>query len=60
MTVRDSVGGCFWVLFHKLCIKLCFVGMRPGIAMGIRFHQEEPIKEEWAARGQPTCSVLGL
>ena len=30
------------------------------MAMEIRFHQEEPMQEEWAARGQPTCSVLGL
>ena len=33
------------------------------MAMEIRFHQEEPMKEEWAACGQPTCSVfffLGL
>ena len=30
------------------------------MAMEIRFHQEEPMKEEWAARGQPTCSVFGL
>ena len=43
MTVRDCVGGCFWVLFHKLCIKLCFMAMRSGIAMGIQFHQEEPM-----------------
>ena len=30
------------------------------MAMEIRFYQEEPMKEEWAARGQPTCFVLGL
>ena len=27
---------------------------------GIRFHQEELMLDEWAAHGQPTCSVLGL
>ena len=30
------------------------------MAMEIRFDQEEPMKEEWAAHGQPTRSVLGL
>ena len=31
-----------------------------GNRHGIRFHQEEPTFDEWAAHEQPTCSVLGL
>ena len=30
------------------------------MAMEIRFHQEEQMKKEWAARGQPTRFVMGL
>ena len=52
----DCLGLLWWVL----CNKLCFVCIRPGMAMEIRFHQEEPMLDEWAAHGQSTCSVLGL
>ena len=34
--------------------------VRERVGRGIRFHQEEPMLDEWAAHEQPTCSILGL
>ena len=55
MTVRDCVGGCFWVSFHKLCIKLYCGVYEMGNDNGIRFQKVEPRLDKWAAHGQPTA-----
>ena len=47
MTVRDCVGGCFWVLFHKLCNKLCCAMHKAEMAIGFRVHKAEPILGIW-------------
>ena len=39
MTVYDCVGGCFWVLLHKLCIKLYCGVYEMGNDNGIRFQK---------------------
>ena len=31
-----------------------------GNGLGNRFQKAEPMFDEWAAHGQPTCFVLGL
>ena len=41
---RDCVGGCFWVLFHKLCIKLC---MRSGLPV------DSPLALFWDCKNSP-------
>ena len=51
MIVRDSVGGCFWVLFHKLCIKLYCGVYEMGNGNGIRFQKVDSRLDEWAAHG---------
>ena len=59
-TARDSprtvwaTSGIICVINHDL------VCMRPKMAMEIGFKKIEQRYNEWAAHGQPTCSVLGL
>ena len=49
--------GSFWC---NLCNKLCFCVYETENDHGMWFRKEEPMSDEWAAHGQPTCSVLGL
>ena len=51
---------CLGALYHNLFNKLYVGKYETGNGYGNRVHQEEPMLEEWAACGQPTCSVLGL
>ena len=50
---------CLGSLWYNLCIKLCFGVYEAGNDHEIWFRKEEPILDEWAAHGQPTCSVFG-
>ena len=51
---------CLGTLGHDLYNKLCFGVYEAGNGHEIWFHKEEPMLDEWAAHGQPTCSLLGL
>ena len=60
LTVRDCVGtvlGAGFIIHAINCVLVC---MRPEMAMEISFKKVEQMFDEWAAHGQPTCSVLGL
>ena len=51
---------CLGALCDKLCINSWFGVYEAGNGHGIWFRKEEPMLDEWAAHGQPTCSVLRL
>ena len=57
---RSIFRDCFGGLGDNLLIKLYVGKYEAENSQGNRFHQEEPMWEEWVARGQPTCSVLRL
>ena len=52
--------GYFGCLCCNLCNKSCFGVYEAGNGHGNRFQKVEQRYDEWAAHGQPTCSVLGL
>ena len=51
---------CLSCLCWDLCIKLCVGVHEVGNGHGNQFQKVEQMLDEWAAHGQPTCSVLGL
>ena len=51
---------CLGPLDHNLFNKLCVGVYEAGNGHGNRFQKVEQMFDEWAAHGQPTCSVLGL
>ena len=51
---------CLGTLGHDLYNQLCFGVYEAGNVHENLFHKEEPMLDEWAAHGEPTCSVLGL
>ena len=51
---------CLGTLGYDLYNKLCFGVYEAGNDHDIWFPKEEPMLDEWAAHGQPTCSVLEL
>ena len=51
---------CLGTLGHDLFNKLYFSVYEARNGHGIGFHKVELKFGEWAAHGQPTCSVLGL
>ena len=58
--VCDCVGTVLGVYFKIYAINCVLVCMRPEMAMEIDFKNVEQMFDEWAAHGQPTCSILGL
>ena len=57
MTVLGTVLGVCVVIYVINYVLVC---MRPEMAMEIGFQKVEQVLDEWAAHGQPTCSILGL
>ena len=51
---------CLGTLGHDLYNKLCCGVYEAENDHGIWFLKGEQMFDEWAAHGQPTCSVLGL
>ena len=58
-SVRDCVGTVLDVCFIIYAIN-CVDVYEAGNGHGNRFQKVEQMFDEWAAHGQPTCSVLGL
>ena len=57
MIVLGTVLGVCVVIYVINYVLVC---MRSEMAMEIDFQKVEQVFDEWAAHGQPTCSVLGL